>query len=48
MNLTSILLEVGIYGVAWTFISFGLTLLLAAAFFGIREEKNLEKNQDVL
>ena len=47
MNLISVLLEFGIYAVAWTFISFGLTLFLAAAFFGIKEEKNLEENQDV-
>lgn len=36
------------YTLAWIIMSCGFTFILAAAFFGIREEKNLEeKNHDL-
>ncbi len=32
----------------WFVLGAGAALVLASVFFGIREEKNLEENQDVL
>jgi hypothetical protein len=43
MNLISMLAEVSMYTLAWIVISCGLTFILAAAFFGYPEEKNLEE-----
>ncbi len=36
---------VGMYTLAWILISCGFTFIIAAAFFGFKEEKNLEENQ---
>ena len=32
------------YLLAWLLIGTGLTFIIAAAFFGVKEEKNLEEN----
>ena len=46
MSTVDILGQAALYGLAWIGISVGMTFILAAAFFGFKEEKNLEENQD--
>ena len=48
MDFISSLFDIGMYSFVWLVISSGVALIIAAAFFGIREEKNLEENQDDL
>ena len=46
--MTSFIESIGhavMYGLAWLVISCGFTFIIAAAFFGFKEEKNLEENQ---
>ena len=45
MSVLDMVGQAALYGFAWLAISAGATVMIAAAFFGIKEEKNLEENQ---
>tara|TARA_B100000131_G_scaffold320699_1_gene369509 strand:- start:591 stop:740 length:150 start_codon:yes stop_codon:yes gene_type:complete len=48
MSFISSLTEVAMYALAWFLMSFGFAVVIAAAFFGIKEEKNLEESRNDL
>ena len=45
MSLVSSLMEVSMYLLGFVIMSFGFAFIIASAFFGVREEKNLEENR---
>jgi hypothetical protein len=45
MSVLEMIGQATLYGLAWLAISAGATIMIAAAFFGLKEEKNLEENQ---
>ncbi len=47
MDFSELVGKIALYGLAWTFVSCGAAVILAAAFFGIGEKK-LEEDEDDL
>jgi hypothetical protein len=44
MSILEMIGQATLYGFAWLAISAGATIMVAVAFFGFKEEKNLEED----